>query len=219
MAGMDAPEQGFAEARRIALGLDCPGACPPPVEWLIAEAYLKPFAGVRHAHYAAAAALALRPRVADRLERIAAIDLTTYAEALRYAGNRAPAAAIAAQFSLSWAVATALAQGDLGPEAYTNAALRDPLLRRLEARVTLREDPARGTARGAVLSVTLDGETVAASADSVPGDPERPMTEAETIAKVRRYAGGAAAANAAALLTAASDAPATVLRRLLAETA
>jgi 2-methylcitrate dehydratase PrpD len=219
MAGMDAPEQGFAEARRIALGLDCPGACPPPGEWLIAEAYLKPFAGVRHAHYAAAAALALRPRVADRLDRVAAIDLATYGEALRYAGNRAPAAAIAAQFSLSWAVAAALVQGDLGPEAYTDAALRDPLLRRLEARVTLREDPARGTARGAALSVTLDGETVAASADSVPGDPERPMTEAETIAKVRRYAGGAAAANAAALLTAASDAPATVLRRLLAETA
>jgi 2-methylcitrate dehydratase PrpD len=217
-AGMDAPEQGFAEARRIALALDAPGACAPPGEWLIGEAYLKPFAGVRHAHYAAAAALALRPRIADRLERIAAIDLATYAEALRYAGNRAPAAAIAAQFSLSWAVAAALAQGDLGPEAYTDAALRDPLLRRLASRVALREDPARGTTRGAALSVTLGGETVAASADSVPGDPARPMTEAETIAKFRRYAGDAAAAHAVALLAAAPDAPATVLRRLLAAT-
>jgi hypothetical protein len=46
------------------------------------------------------------------------------------------ARAITAQFSLSWAVAAALVQGDLGPAAYTDAALADPALRRLEAMVT-----------------------------------------------------------------------------------
>ncbi|GGG46164.1 hypothetical protein GCM10010964_36890 [Caldovatus sediminis] len=220
MAGLDAPAEGFAEARRLALGLDAPGASAPPGEWLVAEAYLKPFAGVRHAHYAAAAALALRPRLRDRLDRIAAIELATYAEALRYAGNRAPRAAIAAQFSLSWAVAAALAQGDLGPEAYTEAALRDPRLRRLEALVTLREGgPARGGRRGAVLSVTVDGATLTAATDSVPGDPARPMPAAEVLAKLRRHAGEAAAARGAALLDAAADAPGTALRAFLAEAA
>ncbi len=217
LAGLDAPAEGFAEARRIALGLDTPGACAPPGEWLIAEAYLKPFAGVRHAHYAAAAALALRPRVLDRLDRIAAIELATYAEALRYAGNRAPGAAITAQFSLSWAVAAALAQGDLGPEAYTEAALRDPHLRRLEALVTLREDPARGERRGATLSLTVDGEAMAETADSVPGDPARPMQATEVLAKLRRYAGEAVAAQGAALLGAAAETPGTVLRAFLAD--
>jgi 2-methylcitrate dehydratase PrpD len=217
MAGLDAPAEGFAEARRLALGLERPGACAPPGAWLVAEAYLKPFAGVRHAHYAAAAALALRSRLLDRLDRIAAIGLATYAEALRYAGNRAPRAAITAQFSLSWAVAAALAQGDLGPEAYTEAALRDPRLRRLEALVTLREDPTRGERRGATLSVTVDGATLAETVDTVPGDPAQPMGEAEVLAKLRRHAGEAAVARGAALLGAAADAPGTVLRAFLAE--
>jgi 2-methylcitrate dehydratase PrpD len=141
-AGMDAPADGLAEARRLALLHEAPASRAPSGAWLIAEAYIKPFAGVRHAHYAAAAALALRAAIAGRLGDVSALRLETYAEALRYAGNRAPLRAIQAQFSLSWAVATALIQGDLGPAAYTDAALADPALRRLEGLVDLAEDAA-----------------------------------------------------------------------------
>jgi 2-methylcitrate dehydratase PrpD len=207
-AGMDAPEAGFAEARRIALGLDAPAAMHPPGDWLLEEAYLKPFAGVRHAHYAAAAALALRARVSATPARI---ELATYAEALRYAGNRAPLAAIAAQFSLSWAVAAALAQGDLGPAAYTEAALADPRLRALEAAVVLVEDPALTASgqRGATL--TIDGAS--ARVEGVTGDRDRPMTEAEASRKFARFAspvlGEAGTARAIAALL--QDAPAAGL--------
>jgi 2-methylcitrate dehydratase PrpD len=127
-AGMDAPADGLAEARRIALRHETSATRAASGEWLIAEAYIKPFAGVRHAHYAAAAAVELRRAIAGRLGDVTALRLETYAEALRYAGNRAPARAIQAQFSLSWAVAAALMQGDLGPAAYTDAALADPAL-------------------------------------------------------------------------------------------
>ncbi|WP_439598350.1 MmgE/PrpD family protein [Falsiroseomonas sp.] len=182
-AGMDAPEAGFAEARRIALGHAAEAVVAPPGTWLIEEAYQKPYAGVRHAHYAAAAALALRPRLTASPRRIM---VGTYAEALRYAGNRAPRAAISAQFSLSWAVAAALAQGDLGPAAYTEAALADPALRALEAAVELVEDAGMTAAglRGA--TVTIDGlsETI----HHVTGDPGHPMTEAETVQKFTRFA-------------------------------
>lgn len=183
-AGMDAPEDGFTKARGIALGHALPAVTEPPGAWLLEEAYLKPFAGVRHAHYAAAAALALRERVPADPRRIV---LSTYAEALRYAGNRAPRAAIAAQFSLSWAVAAALVQGDLGPAAYTDAALADPRLRAIEARVELVEDTALTAAgrRGATL--TVDSESAAVT--GVTGDPDRPMTEAEAAAKFARFAG------------------------------
>ncbi|MGG5812433.1 MmgE/PrpD family protein [Falsiroseomonas sp. CW058] len=204
-AGMDAPATGFEEARRLALGHEVPAAVAPPGAWLLEEAYLKPFAGVRHAHYAAAAALALRGRAGADPRRI---TLSTYAEALRYAGNRAPRAAIAAQFSLSWAVAAALVQGDLGPAAYTDAALADPRLRALEARVELAEDAALTQAgrRGATL--TLDGES--ATITGIAGDPGQPMTEAEAVAKFTRLAapalGAAGAARAIAALLA--DAPA-----------
>jgi 2-methylcitrate dehydratase PrpD len=181
-AGMDAPEEGFGIARGLALG-GPQARMTPPGRWLLEEAYIKPFAGVRHAHYAAAAALALRDRVPAMPGRI---ELATYAEALRYAGNRAPRAAIAAQFSLSWAVAAALAQGDLGPAAYTDAALADPRLRALEQRVILVEDTALTAAgrRGATL--TVDGAAEAVT--GVTGDPDRPMSEAEAIAKFGRFA-------------------------------
>lgn len=160
-AGMDAPDGAFVEARSLALGHEAPTRIAPPGEWLLEEAYLKPFAGVRHAHYAAAAALALRARLPPGLpERI---EVATYAEALRYAGNRAPRPAIAAQFSLSWAVAAALAQGDLGPGAYTEAALADPDLRTLEARVVLAEDLALTDSgrRGARVTAVLEADALA----------------------------------------------------------
>ncbi len=183
-AGMDAPVEGFATARQIALGHTVPAEMTPPGVWLIEEAYLKPFAGVRHAHYAAEAALALRARLPGVPTRI---TVETYAEALRYAGNRAPRAAISAQFSLSWAVAAALAQGDLGPAAYTEAALADPYLRALEAAVDLVEDPAltESGRRGARVRIGADSAFV----DSVVGDSDRPMATAQAIAKFRRFAG------------------------------
>jgi 2-methylcitrate dehydratase PrpD len=204
-AGMDAPEGGFDEARRIALGLDMPAQLAPRGAWLLEEAYLKPFAGVRHAHYAAAAALQLRGRVPAAPPRI---TVATYAEALRYAGNRAPRAAIAAQFSLSWAVAVALAQGDLGPAAYTEAALADPALRALEAAVVLQEDPAMTASGGRGARVTIGAES--AAVQDVVGDPARPMQEDEAVAKFTRFAtpalGDAGAARAIAALL--RDAPA-----------
>lgn len=205
-AGMDAPDTGFAEARRLALGHEADAVMAPPGQWLLEEAYQKPFAGVRHAHYAAAAARALRSRLTAPPRRI---TIATYAEALRYAGNRAPRAAISAQFSLSWAVAAVLAQGDLGPAAYTEAALADPALRALEAAVELREDSAITASGGRGATVTVDGlsETV----HHVTGDPGHPMTEAETIRKFTRFAtpalgeAGVARAIAALLHDAAAE--------------
>jgi 2-methylcitrate dehydratase PrpD len=184
VAGMDAPDDGFVQARTIALGHAGQAVVTPPGTWLLEAAYLKPFAGVRHAHYAAAAAIALRDRVSATPRRI---TLSTYAEALRYAGNRAPRAAISAQFSLSWAVAAALVQGDLGPAAYTDAALADPRLRAVEVMVELVEDSALTAAgrRGATLAVDGASETVT----GVTGDPDRPMREAEAVEKFARFAG------------------------------
>jgi 2-methylcitrate dehydratase PrpD len=191
LAGMDAPAGGFAQARSLALGLDQEAVVTPPGQWLLEEAYIKPFAGVRHAHYAAAAALEVRAALGLRLGEVCSVTLATYAEALRYAANRAPSSAIAAQFSLSWAVAAALVQGDLGPAAYTDAALADPALRDLEALVTLVEDPDLTVSgdRGAGLAVTLqDGTLLEGRADQVPGDPALPMSVDAVCAKFLRLA-------------------------------
>ncbi|MFM8681278.1 MAG: MmgE/PrpD family protein [Alphaproteobacteria bacterium] len=187
--GADAPRGGFAEARRLALLHEAAPARMPAGTWLLLEAYLKPYAGVRHAHYAAAAAIAARRGVA-RSEDIVAIRLETYAEALRYAANRAPAAPIAAQFSLSFGAASGLRFGDLSPDSYL--AMADGELRRLEALVELAEEPALTAAgrRGARIVLRLaDGGTREAEVGDVPGDPANPLPEPEVRAKFLRLAG------------------------------
>jgi 2-methylcitrate dehydratase PrpD len=155
-----------------------------PGEWLILEGYLKPFAAVRHVHYAAAAALLSRTKV--EVERVKAIKLRTYEEAIRYCGNRAPRTPIQAQFSLSYGVAHALRFGTLDPDAYRAERLSDPLLLRLEEAVAIEEDAALTAAgkRGARLAVHLESETV----ETVSEDPLHPMSREEVLAKFARYA-------------------------------
>ncbi len=192
-AGMDAPAEGFDITRALALGLEDPASMTPPGTWLLAEAYTKAYAGVRHAHYGASAAVAMR----DELDApVTAIALHTYPEALRYAGNRAPRTAIQAQFSLSWAIAAALVQGDLGPAGYTDAALADPDMRRLEALVTLHEDPTL-PGRGARLVLTEAGGRVL----EAPSRITEPMPREDSLEKFQRFAApalGAEGARAAA---------------------
>ncbi|MBL8702721.1 MAG: MmgE/PrpD family protein [Alphaproteobacteria bacterium] len=187
-AGSEAPAGGLAEARHLALLHQTPAQRSAAGTWLIADGYVKPFAGVRHAHYAAAAAIAARARV-ESTDAVVALRLETYGEALRYAANRAPRTPIAAQFSLSFAVAAGLRFGDLAPDAYR--ALGDPGLVRLEGLVELAEDPAMTAAgrRGARLIMRTALDTVTTEVDSVPGDPARPMREDEVAAKFLRLAG------------------------------
>ena len=195
LAGFSAPAGALDELRTRVLGA-APGveaALAPPGVWLISDAYLKPYAAVRHVHYGVAATLALRPELEGRLDRIDRIELATYAEALTYCANRAPQRPIQAQFSLSYGVARALVAGDLGPDAYTDEALGDPLARSLESRVRLIEDGAlsRSGRRGAALSVEIGGERLERAVDRVAGDALLPMTRQQIAAKFARYAGRA----------------------------
>lgn len=161
-----------------------------PGEWLTREAYLKPFAAVRHVHYGAAAALKLRAKARGQLESVSRIELATYAEALRYCSNRAPETAIQGQFSLSYGAACALVRGELAPDSYEPSVLRDRLIRDLEAKVVLSEDPAFTQAgkRGARLTVFAAGERWESAVDEIEGDPSRPMSRSALVAKFARYA-------------------------------
>jgi len=192
LGGIVAPEGALEELRARALA-GAPQGAPlaPPGEWLIAQSYLKPYAAARHVHYGAAAAMALRPELADRLNGISRIRLSIYAEALAYCGNRAPRSPIQAQFSLSYGTACALATGELVPGSYDRENIENEEIRALEAKVELsenRELTASGK-RGATLAVECDGGTFAHTVDRVTGDPSMPMTRAELLAKFAGYSG------------------------------
>jgi 2-methylcitrate dehydratase PrpD len=199
IGGVCAPSGAVEELRSRALAGAPPGPpLAPPGEWLILETYLKPYAAVRHVHYGAAAAQALRADIGARLKDIRRIELSTYAEALAYCGNRAPGSAIQAQFSLSYGIACMLATGELVPDSYAAATLAREDIRVLEALVELseREDLTITGQRGASLSIELRGETLVFAVEDVPGDPGQPMSRIEILLKFARYSGLLAARGA-----------------------
>jgi 2-methylcitrate dehydratase PrpD len=199
-AGLDAPPGALEEGRRRVLGATQAAPVTPPGEWTIRDGYLKPFAAVRHTHYGVEAALRLRRHPGFAAEEVRAITLTTYEEATRYCGNRAPRTAIQAQFSLSYAIAAALVFGDLGPEAYVEVG-SDATIVRLERLVAIAVDPGR-VHRGAELTIDLAGTQISERVDTVAGDPGQAMSEAEVVAKFARYAEPTLGRPSAAALTA-----------------
>jgi 2-methylcitrate dehydratase PrpD len=183
-AGFEMPRGALEEGRRRVLHATDYARSTPAGQWTILDGYLKPFASVRHTHYGVEAALRVRKHPAFSLDEIGTIRLQTYGEAVQYCGNRAPRTAIQAQFSLSYAIAAALALGDLGPEAYIN--LGHPAIARLEQSVVIEIDPDL-VRRGANLTVDVGKIRLAESVGDVPGDPIWPMTKDDVIKKFHRY--------------------------------
>lgn len=223
-AGIDAPEGAlahYAQTHSAATAQPLADAATP----LLQDAYLKPFAAVRHVHYGATAARQIREQLGGDTAGIAGIVgivLRVYDEAIVYCGNRAPRTPIQAQFSLSFGVAAMLRFGDVDPSVYAAPRFDDAELRRLEALVVLETD-ADLTARrqrGATLTATLvaarAGDTLRRTVGTIAGDAAHPLDRAALAAKFTHYAAHSVAGPAAAqFCDAALDAPAgTALRAL-----
>jgi 2-methylcitrate dehydratase PrpD len=186
-SGITAPPGAIETFDRLALGVEEAGkALAPAGEWFILQGYLKPFAAVRHVHYGAQAAIDWRRSQGQPdTTKIETLELHIYGEAITYCGNRAPRTPIQAQFSLSYGLAWALYRGDLGPEAYHAGSLNDGEVRRLEALVTIAEEPEFTRVNKRAARLRVDGETFAV--DAVPGELELPLSAAEVEAKFVRY--------------------------------
>ncbi|WP_219413529.1 MmgE/PrpD family protein [Pseudonocardia nigra] len=106
--------------------------------WDIELGYLKRHASCSFTHPAVDAVLALRPGIpADRLDDIEEILVETHSLAVGLSRTTWDAR-LAALFSTPFAVAAALVHGHLRPSASTGAALDDPRVRSLAARVVVR---------------------------------------------------------------------------------
>ncbi|MBT3535902.1 MAG: MmgE/PrpD family protein, partial [Rhodospirillaceae bacterium] len=188
-AGVSSPSGAIAQFHKLALGGNPDdGTLAPSGQWLLLEGYLKPFAAVRHVHYGAQAAIDWRRgRERPDTTKIEALELQIYGEALTYCGNRAPRTPIQAQFSLSYGLAWALYQGDLGPEAYHDDSLTNGEVRRLEALVTIVEAPEFTGANKRAARLKVGSEIFAV--DAVPGEPDLPLPADAVEAKFIRYVG------------------------------
>jgi len=178
------PAGALEEGRRRVLRASEDAAPSTAGHWTLLDGYLKPYASVRHTHYAVAAALKLRAHPEFALDGIRGVTLRTYGEAMQYCANRAPRTPIQAQFSLSYAVAAALTLGDLGPEAYAD--LDNATIVRIERDVAIEAESGR-TRRGATLRLDLGGTTISETIDEVAGDATMPMQRDDVLAKFVRY--------------------------------
>jgi len=182
-------EQGFFSAM-------CPGANPvdvlnnPDAGWLLHETSLKPYPACRHAHPAIDAALGMLSEfdaVSDE-----PICIETYSDALKFCDNVNPKTTIEAKFSLQHSVALVIAGRPLTLDAFSIWAIKDPALKSIRQRVSLKIDddiqdryPAH---YGAAITIgDIHFETYNAY-----GDPEYPMSNEAVVKKavnLMTYAG------------------------------
>ncbi|MBI2527524.1 MAG: MmgE/PrpD family protein [Candidatus Rokubacteria bacterium] len=114
------------------------------------ETDMKPYPCCRCSHPAIAAALRLRAAHSLAVEAIAAVRVTVAPKTAAIvveprAVRFAPATVPVAQFSLPYAVAAALATGEVGLAAFSAEGLRDPVTRGLIGRMQVDVDEALGT--------------------------------------------------------------------------
>jgi 2-methylcitrate dehydratase PrpD len=183
LAGIDAPADALAYYAQYC----CPAATdtpPGPAADLILDAYLKPFAAVRHVHYGAVAARRIREQLHGETAAISRIVLTVYEEAAVYCSNPNPATPLAAQFSLSFGLAAMLRFGALDAASYGPPQFDDAELRRLEALVEVRIDPEMTARRqrGAALHITSAGGSFEAKVGPQP-DPDLLIDRDGVVAK------------------------------------
>ena len=160
--------------------------------WRILELYFKPYPVCRWAQPPVEAALGLVRAHAVQPAAIREIVVETFHEACRLDQYR-PASTEEAQYSLPFPVAAALVRGRLAPEDISGAALSDPAILAMSARIKLVEAadlnarfPAERFAR---VTLTLaDGRVLRSEATPARGDAERPLSDAEILAKFHEIA-------------------------------
>ena len=219
-AGVRGPRR-ILEGEQGLFAATAPGADPGAVvaaepDWLIHQTSLKPWPACRHAHPAIDAMLDALGRAGglDPAD-IEAIEVASYAEALRFCDRPEPGSELEAKFSLQHALAAIACLGRPQLDHYLPGRIAQAPLVAMRQRVQLREDPA-ASARfpnhyGASVAIRCrDGRHFEASRVDAWGDPEIPMDGAAVRNKAMALAswGGVGDALARALFDAVAALPA-----------
>jgi 2-methylcitrate dehydratase PrpD len=160
-----------------------------------ASVSFKPWPSCRGTHAFVEATLALARAHALRAEDVRAIHVRVSPFFLTLCEPRdvriAPDTATAAKFSIPFAIGVALAHGRVALQDFSEAALRDPRVRAVAAKVMheVREDWTGGAStRGAVRLELVGGTAVEAEVVDPLGHPAHPMPAAALRAKFRECA-------------------------------
>jgi aconitate decarboxylase len=156
--------------------------------WRTAEIGHKIFPTCAASQTSVEAALGLRDRIGD-VTRIEKVHVTGPESLKAHVGwDYVPDMVTTAQMNLSYAVAAAFIDGQVGVDQFASGRLADPRLLEFARKVDVVGDPAadeRGRAyRHAItMTVTASGQEHTASVDHVMGTDTRPITDAQLAAK------------------------------------
>jgi aconitate decarboxylase len=136
------------------------------------------------------AALELRQKHGIDPAQIAAVRIET--PVMRYTDRGAPQTGLEGKFSFQYTVATALLDGHIGMETFTDAQVRRPAIAALLAKTQLHMDrtiPANFDEMRTTVSVQMqDGKAYSVRCDRPRGIWGNPLTREERLAKVRSCA-------------------------------
>ena len=160
----------------------------------MANTYHKLFSACGHALPAITALLAMRDRIAPRLDEVERIEVRGYAASAALT-NPDPASVGEARFSLPFITALALRYGDVSSREMSMDTLRRPDVRRLASKVRVTQDPKISAdyprlRAGAVEVFLAGGSSVRQHVDAPIGMPENPVSAEQVAAKFRRAAEG-----------------------------
>lgn len=155
-----------------------------------------------HSFAAIDGALALQEEHGFAATDVEAIEVGTYATALRVCGNKTVRTPFEGKFSLAYVVAHALVHGGIALDAYEPDRLNDPEVQRLTAAVTLAVDERAEAVfpgnREALVTIRLrDGRTLSHRQPTRRGDPDAPLSDAEIDEKFTALAAPVIGADAA----------------------
>lgn len=194
---LDAPWGGLYAA--CAPGESDPGAIVRNIDdgYRILRKGFKPYPVCWGINSSADAGLALREKGNLAPDDVARVRITISEMSRRMIGGTRIASVLDAQMSLTYAVAAILVRGHLDLRDFEDAALADPAVHAMMARIDLVVDPAAHGERQTVEIETRDGRRLHARVEDPRGHWDNPLTDAELRAKFLGLAGPALGPDAA----------------------
>ncbi|MBG9390598.1 MmgE/PrpD family protein [Caenimonas aquaedulcis] len=118
-------------------------------------------------------------------DAVSEIQVETSYGALAPLIKQQPTNATEARFSMQYALAAALVDGEISLQSFSDDAIRRPAIQALMPRITAREQHGTMTPRWATLEVkTAEGQRWSTRVETLRGAPEKPLTHQQLQAKV-----------------------------------
>lgn len=170
--------------------------------WELEDNAFKPYACGIVSHPVIDAAIELRDRIPDA-DAVRSVEVDVHPVVLDVMGQLDPQDGLSTKFSVTHCFAVGLLEGAGGPEQFSGSRARRPDVVALRDRVRCVTD--RGTRKGSArVAVELtDGTVLRSEIEHATGSAERPMTDAQLLAKARLVVGPVLGPGTDALLSTA----------------